>query len=289
MAMSGQRRFLVLAGIAAFLVVVAYLVLDNTVAGQAWSDQAYLGRVLQPIAARRFDNQALHWITPVSTGAMCVLLLVIGLARREWVVGLAAALGLGIATVIAEVLRIVLPHPDLASGFEALMGGKTFQTFPSGHATIATATVLSLLLVCSQCWRIPIAVVGTLGTTLVAAGTVAAGWHRPGDALGGIAIASAVLALVAWGLTRRWGQATPASIRQSLLVTGCCVAAAIGVLLYLSDIEAVLTGQLPPGVHAWAFPSAIVVIGAAAATAICAYAWVLQGVRLTVPNRRDEK
>jgi len=281
------RNALILGGIGLACAAVAYLLLDGTAFGQAWSDQAYLGSHLQPNYARRMETAWLHLITPITTGLMCLVLIGIGIVRRIWLVGFIAAVGLGLATLISEALRMVLPHPDLATGYEALMDGKTYQTFPSGHATIATATTLGLLLVSGPNWRTPVAIVGTFATTLVAAGTVAATWHRPTDALGGIAIAFAVFSLAAW-ITVRWcGHQQIVPKHWRLRASGCAIAGVAGAVVFLSSIEMIRASQLPAGVQAWAFPSAILIIGITAATAIDAYAWLLRGIAFPGANVPD--
>lgn len=272
------RNALILGGIGLACAAVAYLLLDGTAVGQAWSDQAYLGSSLQPDYVRRLQTRWLHLITPITTGLMCLVLIGIGIVRRVWLVGFIAAVGLGLATLISEVLRQVLPHPDLATGYGALMDGKTYQTFPSGHATIATASTLGLLLVSGSSWRTPVAIVGTFATTLVAAGTVAATWHRPTDALGGIAIAFAVFSLAAWIAVRWCGHQRIVPKRRRLRTSGCAIAGAAGALVFLWSIEMVRASQLPTGVQAWAFPSAMLIIGMMAATAIDAYTWLLRGI-----------
>jgi membrane-associated phospholipid phosphatase len=266
------------------VLVIAYLLLDGTVAGQAWSDQAYLGSALQPVHASRSVNWALQWITPLSVALVCGVLIAVGTVRHRPMVGVTAALGLGLAVVLAEVLRTVLPHPDLATGFESLMGGKVYQTFPSGHATIATAATLGLLLVVPRSWHTPVAVLGTLATALVAAGTVAAHWHRPADPVGGIALAGAIQATCAWILVRRYdsradGPGAQGGRRWALPV-GCLVAAVLAIAFLLSDVRLARVSMLPAGVHPGAFPSAIVLIVLASAVGISAYARLLRGVDL---------
>lgn len=256
----------------------SYLALDQTVAGQAWSDQAYLGSALQPGHARSLENHALHLITPMTTGLACAILVLVAGLRRQIVVGLVAAVGLGIAALLAEVLRVLLPHPDLATGYEALMGGKTYQTFPSGHATIATAATLALLLVVAPQLRTGVAIAGAFATTLVAAGTVAATWHRPGDALGGVALACTVQGICAWFLVRRYGRVDGSPTSSIVAAIGCASAAAIGIVFYLSDVRLVRVGELPPGVHAWAFPSAIAIIGIAVGVAVYGFSRLLRGI-----------
>jgi len=256
----------------------SYLVLDHTVAGQAWSDQAYLGSALQPGHARSLENHALHLITPMTTGLACAILVLVAGLRRQIVVGLVAAFGLGLAALLAEVLRVLLPHPDLATGYEALMGGKTYQTFPSGHATIATAATLALLLVVAPQLRTGVAIAGAFATTLVAAGTVAATWHRPGDALGGVALACTVQGICAWFLVRRYGRVDGSPTSSIVAPIGCASAAGFGIVFYLSDVRLVRVGELPSGVHAWAFPSAIAIIGIAVGVAVYGFSRLLRGI-----------
>jgi membrane-associated phospholipid phosphatase len=249
-------------------------------AGQAWSDQAYLGSALQPAHAQRWTNQFLHVITPLTTGLACLAILAIGTVRRLPLAGVVAALGLGLAAAMAELLRIALPHPDLATGYEALMGDKAYQTFPSGHATIVTATTLGLLLVASRQWRLPIAIGGTLAVTLVAVGTVAAHWHRPGDALGGIALACLVQGMAAIVLVRRYGQPVASPKVTVILAAGCAATSVLGMAWYLSDVRLARVDQLPVGVPLWAFPIAITAIGIAAGIAVYAFARLLRDVDL---------
>lgn len=270
------------------VLAVAYLVLDGTVAGQSWSDQAYLGSALQPLHAQRFANEFLHWITPITVVGACLALVAIGSLRRLPVAGLVAALGLGVAAVFAEVLRAVLPHPDLATGYEALMGGKTYQTFPSGHATIAAATTMGLLLVAGRGWRAPVAIAGTMATALVANGTLAAHWHRPGDAIGGIALATAIQCVAAWTVVRRYGARNPSPASQArpwILPVGCASASVAVIGFYLSDVRLWRSELLPAGVHPAAFPAAIVLIALVAGGAILGYAWLMRNVDLR-PQRQ---
>ena len=69
------------------------------------------------------------------------------------------------------------------------------KTFPSGHATIATGFVIALIFVSSPRWRPTLALAGAVWISLVCSGTLAAGWHRPSDAVGGVALATGVIGI----------------------------------------------------------------------------------------------
>lgn len=87
------------------------------------------------------------------------------------------------AVVSAELLKHFLPTAAGASPVGQIVAG---GSFPSGHATIATGFALAVASTLNpklarRCWGPLVAWV-----SLVAAGTVAAGWHRPSDAVGGV-------------------------------------------------------------------------------------------------------
>lgn len=90
------------------------------------------------------------------------------------------------AVVSAELLKHFLPTAAGTSPVGQIVAG---GSFPSGHATIATGFALALAStldskLARRYWGPLVAWV-----TLVAAGTVAAGWHRPSDAVGGVLLA----------------------------------------------------------------------------------------------------
>jgi hypothetical protein len=60
------------------------------------------------------------------------------------------------------------------------------NTYPSGHATIGTSLVLSLILV-SSLWRPWLTIAGSFINATFATGVLFAGWHRPSDAIGALA------------------------------------------------------------------------------------------------------
>lgn len=63
----------------------------------------------------------------------------------------------------------------------------------------------------------------------------------------------------------------------------------LGALTYLWDVRIIRIGQLPPTVHALAFPGAILLIGALAAVSIGAFAWLLRGVQFGSAQPRGSR
>ena len=116
----------------------------------------------------------------------------------------------------AELLKAVLPRPSYGTEI-AILASKDYDTYPSGHATIATGFVLALVMVNNNRWRPLVALLGLLWSSAVATGVVAAGWHRPSDAIGGIALATAWLSLSAAFLSRERGLAAePGRLARAL-------------------------------------------------------------------------
>jgi hypothetical protein len=90
------------------------------------------------------------------------------------------------AVLSAELLKRVLPFDPMPTrAGEAVTSG----SFPSGHSAIAAALALAVAATVgprvARLWWGPL----VAWVSLVAAATVAAGWHRPSDAVGGVLLA----------------------------------------------------------------------------------------------------
>lgn len=205
---AGRRRgrdLLVLSALALALVLATYVALVLTHAGQRWDDAALLGRYAHDASARDLARGTLDGIDRVTLVAMAAVLVVIGLARHRRWLALAAAGGMAVAVVGAELGKLVLPRPDL--GVDAADGvAKVFDTYPSGHATIATSFALGLVLVSAPRWRPWVTVPALVWAMVVVESTVVAGWHRPSDALGGVLWATTCLAAAGGVLMSREGR-----------------------------------------------------------------------------------
>jgi membrane-associated phospholipid phosphatase len=117
-----------------------------------------------------------------------VVVLVAFARRRPGAAVQAGTLILG-AIATAQVIKAIAPRPDLTS--MALS-----NSFPSGHVTIAIASVFALATAFGRHLRPLIMVFGTAFAALVAEQTVAYGWHRVSDVCGACAVTMLWLAIV---------------------------------------------------------------------------------------------
>lgn len=192
--MTPQRRFaflFTLAAAAAVIFVALYIALVLSRPGQYWDDRAYLGRPLMGEDTARALRNALNLIQFSTVALMVIVLIVVGLVRKLPITTLLAASGFALTILSAEALKALLPRPDLAPALTRLTERLDMESYPSGHSAIAMSFALALIMVSSPRARTWVTLGGMAWAGFITMGTVAAGWHRPGDALGGIAIASA--------------------------------------------------------------------------------------------------
>ncbi|MFD6289654.1 phosphatase PAP2 family protein [Streptomyces sp. NPDC060205] len=148
------------------------------------------------------------------------VIVVLTLVRLCWRQG-CAALGVVILTTGGkEVLKSILPRPDLVGAPENLLD----QGFPSGHTAIPAALTLAAVLVVSPRIRPYAAAAGVLWLACIAAASATMGGHRPSEVLGATLLACACYGLATWllppaaapGVTRR-PRALPALTLTSAL------------------------------------------------------------------------
>ncbi|WP_329063726.1 phosphatase PAP2 family protein [Amycolatopsis sp. NBC_01480] len=170
--------------------VVAYLLFVRTASGQ----QTENGVVHSAQSSRR---STVDWAAPlqhadlvVALGGVAVLVLAIALARRRFALGVTALVLLGTPMLAAQLLKIyVLDRPSMNDGLAVA----SHNSFPSGHVSAATAVVLALGVVLPARFRTWVLAGGSLGVAWVAAATVALGWHRLSDTVGGSLLVAAVV------------------------------------------------------------------------------------------------
>ena len=137
-------------------------------------------------------------------------------------------------------------------------------------------------------WRPLVALLGLLWSSAVATGVVAAGWHRPSDAIGGIALATAWLSLSAAFLSRERGLAAePGRLARALPA----LAAALATLVVVTAVVLALTSsqaRQPADVAWWAFPIGQITIDLTAIAAVGTYAWLLKDLRFGDPTEIEE-
>ncbi|HKN51882.1 MAG TPA: phosphatase PAP2 family protein [Amycolatopsis sp.] len=156
-------------------------------------------------AGRGVENGVVHsaqsmstmdWALPlrqvdlvVVLGAVAVLLVVVALVRRRFAVGVSALLLLAAPLLVAQILKLyVLDRPETAER----LGVASHNSFPSGHVSAAMAVLLAMAVVLPRKARMPALVIGGFGVAWVAASTVALGWHRLSDTMGGCLLVAAV-------------------------------------------------------------------------------------------------
>lgn len=272
------RGLAVLSVSAGIAVIGLYVVFVRLPIGQRWDDRALLGGLLASEEARKALTAALHGIRISTLILMVAVILVIGLARRRLLVALVATAAFAGAIVSAEVLKRVLPRRDLAPELNAYVDKGNIDTFPSGHSTIAMGFALALILVTSPRYRAPVAFFAMVWAAAVPMATLAAGWHRPSDVLGGMALALAFVSGAAAVLTHLDGRVgpTPSSMR-SLPVTGVAVIA-VCVAVLLLWIGTGDPSAIPIGGGFAAFTLAEVAIALVAVVSLGVYARSLRGL-----------
>ena len=182
--MSMSRR--AAASISAVALVVLYALITFVPRVAAADRSAFAGRLDSGSGLIVMERLALSTITIVTLSVG--LLVVCWRTYRRQGHGAAVHIAAAVvgAVVSAELLKHFLPTAAGTLPFGQIVAG---GSFPSGHATIATGFALAVASTLDpkparRCWGPLVAWV-----SLVAAGTVAAGWHRPSDAVGGVLLA----------------------------------------------------------------------------------------------------
>lgn len=254
--------------------VLLYFLAVHTQFGQEWDDLAVLERFAAAERRLARAKEILDGIRVQSLVLVLIVLAVIGLWRkRPWAAASAVLLFSG-TVLLAQILKLVLPRPEL-SQLEDRPVFDGVNTFPSGHATIATAIVLALLLVSSARLRPWIAIVGVVWAATATWGTLAAGWHRPSDSIGGILFATACFAGGAsWLLPRYWDSIRGTRIANDLLPLG-------GLLLALLALAVRLMTWWAPPTDNWQLDSTTYIIASifiliAIGFSILRFAWLIK-------------
>ncbi len=150
----------------------------------------------------RVAGVMLHLLNPVQFTIWAVAIVLFALARGSRRLAFAVVVVMALAPFSADLLKPLLAEPHV--GFGRTIGA---GSWPSGHATAATALALSAVLVTPPRWRVlaaPLAAAFMLG---VGAALLIRVWHMPSDVLGGYLLGALWMALVVAGLRaseRRW-------------------------------------------------------------------------------------
>ncbi|MFC4000473.1 phosphatase PAP2 family protein [Prauserella oleivorans] len=140
-----------------------------------------------------FAQAVLAWSgDPLVLAGLLVVVALVGAVSGRLGPGLLGIAIVGGSVVGARLLKLILIRPDL--GIEA---STTHNSFPSGHVAAAAGLVLAALYAMPTRARWWCAIPGAVAVSTVGAATVAVGWHRPSDVLGGVLTATALCLLTA--------------------------------------------------------------------------------------------
>ena len=128
-------------------------------------------------------NAVAHTADPLPLALMLAVVVAAGFAAGRRRQAVAAALAVGGANLVAQILKVVLAHPRFQNQVAA-------AAFPSGHATASMSIALAAVIVATPRWRMLVAPLAGCYALAVATSILILGWHFPSDALGGILVAS---------------------------------------------------------------------------------------------------
>jgi membrane-associated phospholipid phosphatase len=281
------RARVVLGGLGAgYLLALAavYAATVLTVPGRRVSDASLRGA----LNTRSTLSGSVHAVLDVvSVGSLVLAMAVIAVIALLRLAGRAGVVALGLlvaANASTWLLKnYLLPRPDLGLHEAA---PETLNSLPSGHATAAFSAAAALVLVLPVALRRVGAVVGALVGALVAVATMAAGWHRAGDALAAFCVVGFWTVAAAWvllhgrtpsaqaGDAARW---RPPRRTFGVAVVGLAAGAAVAALLATTTRDT--TGA--PVTWTALLAGVLVVLGGAAAAML----GILRAVELTGTGR----
>lgn len=210
--------------------------------GQQLDQVALIG---SNIGAWRLDSQFQRLLEGVSVPTVAVMIAVvvaIAALRGRWLVGAVAALVIAGSNVTTQLLKYgVFTRDDLLG-----TRGAVANTLPSGHATVAAAGALGLLLVVPPVLRALTAVWGALTVTAFGYATLVNQWHRPSDVIAAVAVclAWAMLGVLAIRIEQRRAL-TPEVLHRPGAASVLLVTAAIVALGLAAAGAAVVWGAAP--------------------------------------------
>lgn len=174
-----------------------YYAVVRTYWGQRLDEHAFAGRA---VVAGEPAEGADNLLSTISTGTLAlavVALAALALLRRRPTLALLAAAVVGGSLIVTEILKlVVLTRPPLVPS------SVLDNSFPSGHATIGIGVGLAMVLVVPAGLRIAAGLGAATLASAVGIATVAAGWHRPSDAVAAYLVALCVSAAVSAAVVR---------------------------------------------------------------------------------------
>jgi membrane-associated phospholipid phosphatase len=164
-------------------------------------------------------NALLHLLEPALYILWGVLLMAVALRRRRPLTALAVGVVMGMAPLTAETLKPLLAHSHARIYGDEI----TAASWPSGHASAATALVMCAVLVAPQRLRPTVAVLGALFAVAVGFSLVLLAWHLPSDVLGGYLVGTLWAALAVAGLRAADARSRSRRLRRGVRAVGAGV------------------------------------------------------------------
>jgi len=144
-----------------------------------------------------FARMLLYLLNPAQFVIWAVALVLFALARGRARLALAIAVVLTLAPYTAELLKPLLAVSHVSIGDDRPIGA---ASWPSGHATAATALALSAVLIVPARWRVFAVTLAVTFLLLVGVSLLIRAWHMPSDVLGGYLLGAFWAALAVAGV-----------------------------------------------------------------------------------------
>lgn len=199
-----ERSLLGLAVGAGAGVLALYVAVVRTYWGQRLDEHAFSGREVIDGRPSEGADDLLSLISEGTLVLAVVALVLLAVIQRRPGMALLAFVVVAGSLLVTEVLKLeVLTRPALVPS--AVLD----NSYPSGHTTIGIGVGLALLLVAPPRLRLPAAIGAAALAAAVGIATVAAGWHRPSDAVAAYFVAFAVAAAATAAMLRFAPAAAP--------------------------------------------------------------------------------
>jgi membrane-associated phospholipid phosphatase len=285
LARSRARRMLILSIVCIVLLGIVYYVAVHTEWGQRIDEAALDGRTTRESVLRATDR-LLDTISAASFALGSLAILVVALARRRPHLALTAGVVIGGSFLTTQLLkREILDRPNLLGLTDP---AQQHNWLPSGHSTVAMALVAALVIVVAEEARPIVALAGLAYATMVGAGTVTLGWHRPSDVLAAYLVvtawAGASVAVLLWteGVVRERASSLAQRVPSlSPFLTGAGIGLLLGALFGVGGtLVAARTEELDAVQLDATYAASIVVITGAALVLLVAIVAGLRGIAL---------
>jgi hypothetical protein len=178
---------LILAVVQVCALVALWWIFVRTPHGQLLDTIAWSGRMIGQSRIQVLVGVVLDAVTVASVLAATCAVGFIALARRRVLLAVVATLLVVGANITTQLLKHEVIHrPDLG-----IPSGDRLNSLPSGHTTVAASVAVATVLVLPPRFRGLAAVAGAAYAGLTGIATLAAGWHRPSDAVAALLVVGA--------------------------------------------------------------------------------------------------